>query len=50
MVDADSDPLPEQTALSNLAFAPADSEIRSSYDTAEPILAPRAGRRVMEVG
>jgi anti-sigma regulatory factor (Ser/Thr protein kinase) len=36
IVDADSDPSPERPALSNLAFAHADSEIRSSYDTAEP--------------
>jgi hypothetical protein len=36
MVEADSDPLPERTALNTLAFAHADSEIRSSYDTAEP--------------
>jgi hypothetical protein len=45
MVDADSDPLPEQTALDNLAFAPADSEIRRSYDTAEPAPAVRADDR-----
>jgi hypothetical protein len=28
--------LPERIALNNLALAPADGEIRSSYDTAEP--------------
>src|SRR5580693_1150706 len=36
IVGADSDPLPERAALDNLAFAPAEPEIRSSYDTAEP--------------
>jgi anti-sigma regulatory factor (Ser/Thr protein kinase) len=34
--------LPERTALNNLAFAHADSEIRSSHDTAEPAPAATA--------
>jgi anti-sigma regulatory factor (Ser/Thr protein kinase) len=43
--------LPERSALNNLAFARADSEIRSSHDTAEPAPAAtadadRTGRRV----
>ena len=56
---ADSDPQPERAAL-NHAFAPAEPEIRSSYDTAEldpaviadasrtDPLPPSAGRRVTE--
>jgi anti-sigma regulatory factor (Ser/Thr protein kinase) len=35
IVKADSDPPPERAALDNLAFAPAEPEIRSSYDTAD---------------
>jgi anti-sigma regulatory factor (Ser/Thr protein kinase) len=62
MVDADSDPPPERAALDNLAFAfaPAEPEIRSSYDIAElhpaviadasrsDPLPPPAGRRVTD--
>ena len=53
--------MPERAALDNLAFAPAEPEIRSSYDTAalEPAVIadagrtdplPSAGRRVTDQG
>ena len=60
IVKADSDPPPERAALDNLAFAPAEPEIRSSYDTADldpaviadasrtDPLPPPAGRRVTD--
>ena len=60
IVKADSDPPPERPALDNLAFAPAEPEIRSSYDTADldpaviadagrtDPLPPPAGRRVTD--
>jgi anti-sigma regulatory factor (Ser/Thr protein kinase) len=60
IVKADSDPPSERPAHDNLAFAPAEPEIRSSYDTADldpaviadasrtDPLPPPAGRRVTD--